>query len=102
MLNVTVVSWSLGFFIASTFVLCLLYGLVVPPSMPMTSALEMVLPAFKWLTLWGFLLGLLERFLYGVYAGLVFVPISTVSPAGGASQPCITSSERRTRDHGTP
>jgi len=32
-------------------------------------------PAFKWLTWWGFLLGLGESFLFGVYAGLVFVPI---------------------------
>ena len=41
----------------------------------MQQFLEMVLPAFKWLTWWGFLLGLLESFLYGVYAGLVFCPI---------------------------
>ncbi|MHB1234003.1 MAG: DUF5676 family membrane protein [Burkholderiales bacterium] len=34
-----------------------------------------MLPAFKWLTWWGFLLGLVESFLYGVYAGLVYVPI---------------------------
>ena len=37
--------------------------------------LEMVLPAFEWLTVWGFVLGLVESFLYGAYAGLVFVPI---------------------------
>jgi hypothetical protein len=35
----------------------------------------MVLPAFKWLTLGGFCLGLIESFLYGAYVGLVFVPI---------------------------
>lgn len=37
--------------------------------------LEAVLPAFKWLTFWGFFLGLIESFLYGAYAGLLFVPI---------------------------
>ena len=75
MLNLKVVTWSLGLFTAVSFVACVIYGLVVPPSLHMGQALEAVLPAFKWLTLGGFLLGLAESFLYGVYAGLVFVPI---------------------------
>ena len=75
MLNIRIVSWSLGIFTAISFVLCVIYGLIVPPSLHMASFLEMVLPAFKWLTLWGFCLGLIESFLYGVYAGLVFVLI---------------------------
>jgi hypothetical protein len=33
------------------------------------------LPAFKWLTFWGFWLGLIESFLYGAFLGLVFVPV---------------------------
>jgi hypothetical protein len=36
---------------------------------------KLVLPDFRWLTWWDFLLGLLKSFLYGVYAGLVFCPI---------------------------
>ncbi len=75
MLNLKVVSWSLGIFTAISFILCVIYGLIVPPNLHMAQALEAVLPAFKWLTFTGFLLGLLESFLYGVYAGLVFVPI---------------------------
>ncbi len=76
MLNIKVVSWSLGIFTAISFILCVIYGLIVPPSLHhMASFLEMALPAFKWLTLWGFFLGLVESFLYGAYAGLVFVPI---------------------------
>lgn len=75
MLSVKIVSWSLGIFTAISFVLCVIYGLVVPPSVHMAAFLEGVLPAFKWLTLGGFVLGLIESFLYGVYAGLVFVPI---------------------------
>lgn len=47
----------------------------VPPSLHMAPFLETVLPAFKWLTVAGFFLGLIESFLYGAYAGLVFVPI---------------------------
>lgn len=75
MLNIKIVCLSLGIFSAINFVLCVTYGLIVPPSMHMPEVLEMVLPGFKWLTFWGFCLGLLESFLYGVYMGLVFVPI---------------------------
>lgn len=75
MLNWKVVSWSLGSFAAVTFVVCVLYGLVMPESLHMKSILEQVLPAFRWLTWWGFLLGLIESFLYGAYTGLVFVPL---------------------------
>jgi hypothetical protein len=75
MLNIKIMSWSLGLFGAVSFILCVIYGLVVPPNLHMASFLEAVLPAFKWLTLWGFVLGLIESFLYGAYAGLVFVPI---------------------------
>jgi hypothetical protein len=75
MLNIKIVSWSLGIFAAVSFVLCVIYGLIAPPSLHMAPFLEMVLPAFKWLTFWGFCLGLFESFLYGAYVGLVFVPI---------------------------
>ncbi len=78
MLNIKVVSWSLGLFTAISFVLCVIYGLVVPPSLHMAPFLEAVLPAFTWLTVGSFFLGLLESFLYGAYAGLVFVPIYNV------------------------
>ena len=75
MLNIKIVSWSLGIFAAVSFVVCIIYGLIVPQSLHMYQFLEAVLPAFKWLTFGGFCLGLIESFLYGAYAGLVFVPI---------------------------
>ncbi len=75
MLNIKVVSWSLGIFAAISFVVCVIYGLIVPQSLHVYQFLEAMLPAFKWLTFWGFFLGLIESFLYGVYVGLVFVPI---------------------------
>jgi hypothetical protein len=74
-LNIKIVSWSVGIFTLISFVLCVVYGLIVPPSLHMASFLESILPAFKWLTFWGFWLGAIESFLYGVYVGLVFVPI---------------------------
>ena len=75
MLNIKIVSWALGSFGAFTFVVCVLYGLIVPESLHMKAALEQLLPGFKWLTGLGFALGLIESFLYGAYAGLVYVPI---------------------------
>ncbi len=75
MLDIKVVTWSLAVFATVTFIVCVVYGLIVPESLHMTSWLEGVLPGFRWLTLTGFLIGLVESFLYGVYAGIVFVPI---------------------------
>ncbi|NOZ60188.1 MAG: hypothetical protein GXO74_00755 [Calditrichaeota bacterium] len=75
MLNIKVTTWSLGIFTAFSFILCVIYGLITPQSIHMHQFLENVLPAFKWLTFGGFVLGLVESFLWGVYAGLVFVPI---------------------------
>ena len=75
MINIKVVTWALALWTAITFVVCVIYGLVTPRSLHMAEILEQVLPAFKWLTWPGFLLGLAESFLYGAYAGLVFCPI---------------------------
>ena len=76
LLNIRVVSWSLGIFFAFSYILCVVNGLIVPQKLHgMTAFLEAVLPAFKWLTFWGFILGLIESLLYGIYIGIVFVPI---------------------------
>ena len=75
MLNIKVVSWSLATTALSSFVVCVGYGLVTPETLHMHAFLEQVLPGFKWLTPQGFLIGLVESFLYGAYAGLVYVPV---------------------------
>ncbi len=75
MLNIKVVTWTLATFSGVSFLVCVLYGLVVPESLHMSPFLEQVLPGFRWLTPAGFSIGLLESFLYGAYAGLVFAPI---------------------------
>jgi hypothetical protein len=74
-LNWKAVTWALGLFAAVTFVVCVLYGLVVPKAFHMVQLLELALPGFTWLSLGSFVIGLVESFLYGAYAGLVFVPI---------------------------
>lgn len=75
MLSIKVMSGALGIFTAFSFTLCVIYGLIAPPSLHSPQVLEAVLPGFKWLTFMGFCVGLIESFLYGVYAGLVFVPV---------------------------
>lgn len=74
-LNIRVVTWSLGAFSLFSYLVCIAYGLIVPESLHMTQFLEITLPGFKWLTFGGFVIGVIESFLYGVYAGLVFTPI---------------------------
>lgn len=67
---------SLGSFFSITYVLCILWGLLVPTSLAtMSQLLGVLLPGFQWLTLGSFLLGLVESFLYGVYAAALFVPL---------------------------
>lgn len=75
MLDTRLMTWALAIFGAVTFIVCVIYGLVTPQSLHMHTFLEQVLPAFEWLTWRGFLLGLVESFLYGAYVGLVFCPI---------------------------
>ncbi|MCZ4314686.1 DUF5676 family membrane protein [Comamonadaceae bacterium G21597-S1] len=75
MLNMKVVSWALGITTLISYLVCVAYGLATPSSLHMTGFLEQVLPGFKWLTWSGFLIGLVESFLYGVYAGMVYVPV---------------------------
>jgi len=74
-LNWKVMTWSLGLFGAVSFVLCVIYGLIVPKALHSVQFLEMVLPGFRWLSPGSFVLGLVESFLWGVYLGLVFTPI---------------------------
>ncbi len=74
-LNWKVMTWSLGLFGAVSFVLCVLYGLIVPTALHSVQFLEMVLPGFRWLSPASFILGFVESFLWGVYVGLVFTLI---------------------------
>ncbi len=74
-LNWKVLTLSLGLFSALSFVLCVAWGALVPPSLHGTRFLEMTLPGFRWLTPGSFGLGLVETFVIGAYAGLLFTLI---------------------------
>ena len=62
---------SLSLFFAITFVLCVLFGLLVSVR-GIHELFPTIFPGFVWLTGPGFLIGLGESFFYGWYAALVF------------------------------
>ncbi len=72
MLNTKLITWTLGIFTSFSFVICVIFGLITPESIHMHQFLEMVLPAFQWISFGSFLLGLTESFLWGEYGGLFF------------------------------
>ena len=75
MLNIKVVTWSLAIWAAVSYVLCIVYGLVIPGSLHMVAFLQQVLPWFEPNSWRGFGLGLVQSFLFGAYAGIVYVPV---------------------------
>lgn len=75
MLNMKLWTLTLGFWMAISFTLCALGG-VIAPGLPIPHrTLELLLPGFKWISPAAFVLGLAETFLYGVYAGGLLVLI---------------------------
>jgi hypothetical protein len=72
MLNWKVVTESLASFAATSFVLCVGYGLLAPPAFHPSWLLEALLPGFKWLSLGSFVLGLIETAFYGAWAGVLY------------------------------
>ncbi|MBA6421654.1 DUF5676 family membrane protein [Pseudomonas sp. 5Ae-yellow] len=75
MLNIKVVTWSLAIFTTLTFIFCVVFGLVTPGSIHMSVFLQQILPGFEPNSWGGFGIGLVESFLYGAYAGLVYVSV---------------------------
>ncbi len=75
MLNIKVVTWSLAIWTTFSFVFCVVYGLLTPSGLHMYAFLQQVLPGYAAGSWWGFFIGLIQSFLYGAYAGLVYVPV---------------------------
>ncbi|PKM09402.1 MAG: hypothetical protein CVV14_00270 [Gammaproteobacteria bacterium HGW-Gammaproteobacteria-4] len=69
MLNLRLTTWTSALFTTVSYLFCVIYGLLTPPSVHMHQLLEMVLPAFQWISVGSFLLGLVESLLWGVYLG---------------------------------
>jgi 2TM family of unknown function (DUF5676) len=68
---IVALGWSLSLFLALSFVLCVLLGLVVP-DFGLHQPWLQFFPGFTWLTWPSILLGLVESFAYGWYVALIF------------------------------
>ncbi|NIO38936.1 MAG: hypothetical protein GTO41_01295 [Burkholderiales bacterium] len=75
MLHTRTVSLALGLTFAISFLVCVLWGLLLPEPMHMHRFLELVLPGFRWISIGSTVLGLVESFLFGVYFGVLYAPI---------------------------
>ena len=78
MLNMKLWTVTLGCWMAISFTLCVVGG-VIAPGLPIPHrTLELLLPGFTWISLGAFVLGLVETFLYGLYAGWLLVVLHNV------------------------
>lgn len=87
MLRIKTVSLALGLTFAVSFVICVVWGLVLPESLHMHEFLQLVLPGFTWISVGSAVLGLVESFLFGVYFGVIYVPIYNVMSRTVADSP---------------
>jgi hypothetical protein len=75
MLNMKLWTVTLGCWMAVSFTLCVVGG-VIAPGLPVPHrTLELFLPGFTWISLRSFVVGFAETFLYGLYAGWLLVVI---------------------------
>jgi hypothetical protein len=89
MLKIRVWVWTLGLLFMQIFVVCVLRDLVSPLSPGVRRFFEIFLPGFRWLTVSGFLIGLAESFLWGVYTALLFVPAMNVFTLKHRQKPAL-------------
>jgi len=71
---IVALGWSLGIFLALTFVLCVGFGLLFPGA-TMYQAWLPLLPWVTWISWTSFALGLVETFAYGWFVALIFGPL---------------------------
>ena len=74
-MRIVPVGHALSLFLAITFTICIVWGLVTPPAMHMHEAWEMVMPGFHWISFPAFLIGFAWAYAFGWYTALVFVPL---------------------------
>lgn len=78
MMNIKTWTLSSACWMAITFTICVVGG-VVAPGLPIPHrTLELLLPGFTWISTTSFALGLFETIVFGVYAGWLFATIHNV------------------------
>lgn len=66
---------SLSLLLLISYLLCVGFGLIAPETLQMYQVWAPLLPGFEWLSWSGFVIGLIEAYLYGWYLAIVFVPL---------------------------
>lgn len=74
-ISLTPTGHALSLFLVISYLLCVAFGLLAPSTMHMHEAWAPLLPGFEWLTLSGFIFGLIGSYFYGWYIAVVFVPL---------------------------
>lgn len=72
-ISIAAVGHASSLFLVISYVLCIGFDLVFPGH-AMYEVWQKFLPGFEWLTLKGFLFGLVGSYAYGWYIALVWVP----------------------------
>ena len=75
MLNLKTWTAASGCWMAITFSICVLGGVLLPDLTIPHRTLELLLPGFTWISVRSFAIGLAEAFLFGVYAAWLFVSL---------------------------
>lgn len=70
-ISIVNLGWALSGFLVVSYILCILLGFLVPDG-GLHKPWTQFLPGFVWLTLPGFLIGLVEVIVYGWYVAIVF------------------------------
>ncbi len=71
---IAALGWSLGIFLALTFVICVAFGLLFSGATMYQTWLPL-LPWVTWISWPSFALGLVETFAYGWFIALIFGPL---------------------------
>ncbi len=76
-LSLIAVGQATSVLLATTFVLCVGFDLMVP-DMAMYASWQRLLPGFEWISWSDFFLGFIEAYGYGWYIALIWVPVYNV------------------------
>jgi hypothetical protein len=74
-LRIITLGLTLSSFLLISYVLCVLFGMLVPAQFHMHQAWAPLLPGFEWLTPRGLIAGAVGAFAYGWFIAVLFVPL---------------------------
>ena len=70
--------WTLSLFLLVSYLICIVFGLLMPGRFHMHEPWAPLLPGFTWLTWSGFFAGAFGSFFHGWYVALLIVPLCSL------------------------